>query len=143
MIRHATAADLPALLALERSAPGAAHWSAEQYRDLFASAPRVALILEQEEIVGFLIGRGIGPEWEIENVAVLGSLRRRGVGSRLVAEFVSLARESGASSIHLEVRESNLAARRLYEKLGFVESGRRKGYYQDPEEDAVLCSLTA
>jgi ribosomal-protein-alanine N-acetyltransferase len=52
-----------------------------------------------------------------------------------------LARERGADTVFLEVRESNLAARRLYEKATFVEKGRRQLYYQEPEEDAIVYQL--
>jgi ribosomal protein S18 acetylase RimI-like enzyme len=58
-----------------------------------------------------------------------------------VQEFLALARSRGAEEIFLEVRESNLAARRLYETSGFSESGRRQSYYQQPQEDAIVYHL--
>jgi ribosomal-protein-alanine N-acetyltransferase len=142
-IRRATAADIPELMALEKHAATAANWSIKQYEAVFSSKPpRVVLILEEESAVeGFIAGRALDKEWEIENIVVAGSIRRRGFGMRLVGEFLELARDQGAEKIFLEVRESNLAARRLYEKWAFVESGRRKGYYQAPEEDAVIYQL--
>ena len=63
--------------------------------------------------------------------------RRRGLGKRLLSEFLDLARARSAEAVFLEVRESNLAARRLYEKCAFLESGRRKDYYRNPKEDSV------
>jgi [ribosomal protein S18]-alanine N-acetyltransferase len=142
-IRLATPADLPALMALEKCAATAAHWSAEQYETVFAGeAPfRAVLIIEEDGVQGFIAGRALGEEWEIENIAVAGSARRRGLGTRLLAEFLDLARRRGADTVFLEVRESNLAARRLYEKWAFVESGRRKRYYREPEEDAIVYRL--
>jgi ribosomal-protein-alanine N-acetyltransferase len=131
-------------MVLERQAPAAAHWSREQYQDIFAAdAPsRVLLILEEDaSIRGFIAGRTLDTEWEIENVVVYESVRRRGFGSRLVQQFLALARSRGAEEIFLEVRESNLAARRLYEKSGFSESGRRQSYYQQPQEDAIVYHL--
>ena len=80
-------------------------------------------------------------EWEIENIAIAGPARRRGLGTRLLGELLDLARAQGAESVFLEVRESNHAARALYEKWSFIESGRRKKYYKDPEEDAILYRL--
>ena len=80
-------------------------------------------------------------EWEIENIAVAGPARRRGLGTRLLGELLDLARGRGADAVFLEVRESNHAARALYEKWAFLESGRRRGYYKDPEEDAILYRL--
>jgi len=143
-IRRATAADIPRLMALEKDAATAAHWSAKQYQIAFSGeAPsRLVLILEDEAgVQGFIIGRALDNEWEIENIAVAEPVRHRGFGSRLVGEFLELARGRGAGTVFLEVRESNLAARRLYEKSAFVESGRRRLYYREPEEDAIVYQL--
>jgi [ribosomal protein S18]-alanine N-acetyltransferase len=140
-IREATVADLPAMIGLEKRAATAAHWSAAQYEGLFhASDPgRLALIMrEDSELQGFVIARVLAEEWEIENIAIAGSARRRGLGTRLLGELLDLARGKGAAAVFLEVRESNLAARALYEKWAFLESGRRRRYYKDPEEDAIL-----
>jgi len=144
LIRPATVADLPAMMALEKRAATAAHWSPEQYQALFrASDPgRVALILwEESDLLGFVIARVVGEEWEIENIAVGGPARRRGLGTRLLGELLDLARAEDAAAVFLEVRESNHAARALYEKWAFRESGRRPGYYKGPAEDAILYRL--
>jgi ribosomal-protein-alanine N-acetyltransferase len=61
-----------------------------------------------------------------------------GIGSALVQELAKRAQRESVSAILLEVRESNLPARRLYEKQGFREVGRRRNYYADPSEDAIL-----
>src|ERR1700723_264113 len=143
-IRHATAADIPDLMALERDAATAAHWSMKQYETaLSAEVPsRVVLIIEEETVVrGFIVGRTLASGWEIENIVVAGSARRRGFGAHLLGEFLRRAREQGGDTVFLEVRESNLAARRLYEGGTFVESGRRRLYYQEPEEDAIVYQL--
>ena len=144
LIRRASAADIPHLMALAKDAATGAHWSPEQYHAAFSSeAPcRLVLILEDEAgVQGFIIGRILDAEWEIENIAVAEPVQRRGFGSRLVGEFLDLARDRGAGTVFLEVRESNLAARRLYEKSAFVEIGRRKLYYREPEEDAIVYQL--
>lgn len=143
-IRPAATADLPAMMALEKHAVTAAHWSAEHYEALFrASDPaRVALIMQEvASFQGFVIARVVGEEWEIENIAIAGPARRRGLGARLLGELLDLARAQGATAILLEVRESNHAARALYEKWAFLESGRRPRYYEDPHEDAILYRL--
>jgi ribosomal-protein-alanine N-acetyltransferase len=143
-IRRATLADIPALTALEKHAATAAHWSLQQYEAAFsAEAPsRVVLILEEEAgVQAFIAGRALREEWEIENIGVAGPVRRRGLGARLLGEFLDLARGGGAKAVFLEVRESNLAARRLYENWAFVESGRRRRYYREPEEDAIVYRL--
>ena len=143
-IRSAASADLPAMMLLEKHAATAAHWTAQQYEALFRghSPERRALIIEDESgLQGFVIARVVDREWEIENIAVAGPARRRGLGTRLLGELLDQARGRGADAVFLEVRESNRAARALYEKWAFVESGRRPGYYKDPEEDALLYRL--
>jgi ribosomal-protein-alanine acetyltransferase len=137
------------MMALEKHAATAAHWSAEQYESLFnvSSAGRVALIIQEKtqhaehRVQGFVIARAVGAEWEIENIAIAGQARRRGLGTRLLGEFLDLARARGAQSVFLEVRESNRPARALYEKWSFTEGGRRKKYYRNPEEDAMVYRL--
>ena len=74
-------------------------------------------------------------------MAVEKSRRGQGIGEALVRELAARTSQKGIALLHLEVRESNQAARGLYGKLGFVEDGLRKGYYEEPREDAVLMSL--
>jgi ribosomal-protein-alanine N-acetyltransferase len=143
-IRPATSADIPALVALERQAVTASHWSLQQYEAVFPENVdhRIALVIEQEGIIrGFLVAREVHREWEIENIAIAVAARRRGLGTRLLGEFLDLIRGRNAEAVFLEVRESNLAARVLYEKWSFVLAGRRVRYYRGPEEDAILYRL--
>jgi [ribosomal protein S18]-alanine N-acetyltransferase len=140
-VRLATAADVGRLLDLERSATTAAHWSTEQYGKIFSeSSPlRIILVIESEGgIHGFLVARGAGTEWEIENLAVEEAKRQAGSGRRLVEELLKIARAQSATSVFLEVRQSNSAARSLYEGCAFVACGSRKAYYSNPVEDAVV-----
>ena len=143
-LRHAIPADIPALLALERQAETAAHWSQEHYARVFGSTEpaRVMLVIEESELLGFLVARPVGREWEIENIAVAEQARRKGFGSQLLAEFLDVARARGGEAVFLEVRESNRAARALYQKRAFTESGRRTRYYRAPEEDAIVYRLS-
>jgi len=67
--------------------------------------------------------------------------RRRGIGEGLLEEILRRARNDGSPAVWLEVRESNRPALGLYEKHGFSETGRRRGYYAEPVEDAVLYEL--
>src|SRR3954467_15517984 len=145
LIRHGKSEDLPAMQALEQHAATAAHWTATDYQKIFDSPElqtdwrRIALVLEEGgKVQGFLVAQTVGGEWEIENVAIAPDARRRGLGTRLVGELLDLARAQRASAVFLEVRESNHAARALYEKWAFVESGRRAKYYREPEEDAIV-----
>jgi [ribosomal protein S18]-alanine N-acetyltransferase len=143
-IRAATPTDVPAIIELQRRAVTASQWSQQQYEALFENqgARRLSLVLEENSSVqAFVTARGIGPEWELENIAVAGPARRRGLGTRLLGEFLKIAGRQGAQLIHLEVRESNRAARVLYEKWAFQESGRRRQYYREPDEDAITYVL--
>ena len=140
-IRPATSADLPAMMTLEKTAPSAAHWSVQQYEGLFATAEpnRVALVLgDENELQAFAIARVVRDEWELENIVVDARARRRRLATRILDELLQIARARGAKAVFLEVRESNQAARALYEKWAFLESGRRRRYYQEPDEDAIL-----
>jgi ribosomal-protein-alanine N-acetyltransferase len=137
-VRSATADDVPVMMEIAKHAVTAAQWGLTQYEQMFSSERAVLVIEENGKVMGFIVGRGLGSEWEIENVAVSGSARRRGLGSHLLGEFLHHVRSSGGQEVFLEVRESNRAARALYEKWAFLEAGRRKSYYQNPREDALI-----
>lgn len=145
-IRKADAADIPSMAQLAREEPNAAQWALQQYRNIFAvtSPQRVALVMQASSghLVGFIVGRCLGEEWEVENIVVAAAQRKHGLGTRLLQEFMRQAKSEGAHSIGLEVRESNHAAQALYRKLGFSEISRRKKYYSAPEEDALIYQLT-
>lgn len=149
LIRPATPDDVPSLRALEQQAKSAAHWSEREYDALFASdAPaRIALVAQDEagpsvaRIHGFAIARCALADWEIENVVVARAQRRLDIGTNLIQQLLERAWNRGATSVLLEVRESNVAARRLYEKLGFSEQHRRKKYYREPTEDAFVFEI--
>src|SRR4051812_32585851 len=129
------------MMVIEKAADTAAHWPVEQYENVFSSAAptRVALVLtEDNDIQGFVIARVVHDEWEVENIVVARAARRRGLGARLLNDVVERARAEGATAVSLEVRESNHAARALYEKQAMQESGRRRRYYQFPDEDAIF-----
>ena len=139
-IRFAALNDVPSILAIEQQAPGAAHWTVEQYKKLVGSG--VVLVAEEAgKLCGFVCAKAVAGEWEMENVVVAAEFLRRGIANHLVRELIQRAAGEAASAILLEVRESNLPARRLYEKHGFREVGRRRVYYRDPMEDAILYAL--
>jgi ribosomal-protein-alanine N-acetyltransferase len=139
LIRAATVADIPAMMALSREAPSAAQWAQQQYENAVGSRDRVALVVAKNSVLeAFLVARVLDLEWEIENIVVEGERRRRGLALRLLVEVTNLARLQKAQAIFLEVRESNRAARSLYEKNGFIQIGRRPRYYHEPDEDALV-----
>jgi len=132
------------MLALEQQSPTAAHWPESSYRGLFdqGARERISLIAEDDgEVAGFLIARIAGDECELENVVVSDASRRRGVASGLIRELGKLAGGRKVIRVFLEVRESNAAARALYEKCGFAIHGCRKSYYSVPAEDAIVYTL--
>ncbi len=144
-IRPVTPGDIPEIMRLEQAAPSAAHWTKEAYEAIRRSdaPPRVVLLAERTDstLCGFVVGRIVTDECELENIVVNAVTSRQGIGSALLEELSQAARQGGAKRIFLEVRESNLPARGLYEKLGFTRDGERVAYYSDPTENAILYSL--
>jgi ribosomal-protein-alanine N-acetyltransferase len=156
-IRLATSADIPSIIGLERESATAAHWTEAQYRQTLGSDGQTRLLLVAHDspstssleissgasinILGFLVARHLALEWELENIVVAPAARRNGLGRRLLNALLSAAREANSDSVFLEVRESNASARILYEKAGFEQAGRRKSYYSNPPEDAILYRL--
>ena len=134
-------------MSLERACSGSPHWANQQYHALFQTAgsgiERLALVVDGSvDLVAFLVARHLAPEWELENIVVAASARRMGWGKQLLERLLMHARETNSEAVFLEVRESNLAARTLYEHSGFAQTGRRKSYYTNPDEDALLYRCT-
>lgn len=89
-------------------------------------------------IAGYVLGMSVPPEAEIANIAVLPEMRRMGIGSLMLEDYMSLAGKMGCNTFFLEVRQSNLSARALYESMGYRPIGIRKNYYKNPKENAVV-----
>jgi [ribosomal protein S18]-alanine N-acetyltransferase len=149
-IRPAIAEDVEVVLALERAVPEAPHWARAAYETMARQAGepsgmrRRLLVVEIDgALVGFVVGKVVAEAQssELESVAVLPSARHMGVGRAMCEAMIAWCRQQGVTSMELEVRSASLAARRLYERLGFVIEGFRKGYYREPEDDAVLMRL--
>ena len=92
----------------------------------------------RDQIIGYCCLLLLAGEGEIQRIAVLPQKRRMGAGRKMMETMVSYAMERHVYAISLEVRESNLAARRLYESFGFAPEAVRKNYYHNPVEDAVI-----
>jgi ribosomal-protein-alanine N-acetyltransferase len=117
------------------------HWSEQRYQAVFqpGTPDRVLWVVEDEGAIrGFLVARFAAAECELENLVISVANRRRGFGLQLIQSLIAAARQRNVEQILLEARESNLAARALYEKVGFEVKGQRKAYYSHPEEDALL-----
>lgn len=148
-VRRATAEDLQAVMTLEREIAEAPHWPLQTYEVMLvedeASAVRRALfvaVAEPKRIQGFAVGRVLvlpdAIEAELESIAVARQARRCGVGRALCRAVLDWCQAKGAAAVELEVRRQSLGAQALYWQLGFVETGTRPGYYQEPADDAVV-----
>lgn len=135
--------DLEAVLEIQNTIRTIAGWRGRDYERLAADSQGTILVAESEarmlpEIVGFSAFYRIERESELWNVAVRPSHRRQGIARALLREGCRRLAESGVRRVLLEVRESNLPAVELYYSLGFELLGRRKEYYLNPKEDALV-----
>lgn len=140
-ILDAAARHLPQVERLEQvcfSAP----WTEAQLRAQLPDDRHVFLVAERGgEVLGYVGLMYVLDEGYISNVAVSPDCRRQGIGAALIAELIRRAGQLELAFLTLEARASNAPAIRLYEKMGFRQVGRRKNYYQRPEEDAILMTL--
>ena len=143
-IRKMETADIPEVAALEKEA-FSMPWSEKGFADALSQPDNIFLVAETAEgrIAAYCGLYVAADEGEITNVAVSEQLRGQGIGFSLVSEICREAAVSGVANIFLEVRKTNEAARRLYEKAGFSECGIRKNFYEKPQEDAIVmcCEL--
>lgn len=131
--------DARAVAGIIRESREAANWSEAELRGLESLDGVSAYVSEKEDSIwGIVVGRRVLEDAEILNLAVRPGSRREGEGRRLVNRLLQEFRENGVSRVFLEVRESNSGAIAFYERLGFRAVGRRKDYYQDPREAAVV-----
>lgn len=130
--------DLPAVAALEAAAYEHP-WPEESFREELSTPCSTSVVLRDgDRVVAHLVTWVVADELTIMNVAVHPTHRRRGLAERLVLDALATARGAGVRVALLEVRASNVAARALYEKLGFRVTGVRRGYYANNGEDALL-----
>jgi ribosomal-protein-alanine N-acetyltransferase len=141
MIRPATAEDVDVVVELERTCLGADAWSRGLVEQGVAAAlPTVGYLVAETEgvVVGHAVSSLAGDDAELQRIAVAPAYRRTGVASSLLAEVERRAGAAGATRLLLEVREDNTKAAAFYESRGFVEVGRRRGYYRDGAAAVVL-----
>lgn len=94
--------------------------------------------VEEGRLLGYVGSQMVPPEADMMNLAVVPEARRQGVGRALVTALEKALRERGMESVTLEVRASNLGARKLYAELGFAQVGLRRNYYFLPKEDGII-----
>lgn len=118
-----------------------APWTRAMYESELAQ-PDVCFFVvartDRSAVAGYCAFRLVVDEMHISNVAVRPSCRKQGIGRRLVEEVLRRASDRRCHRVLLEVRSVNVAARKLYESLGFSAIGIRRGYYDKPADDAVV-----
>ncbi|MEV7692407.1 ribosomal protein S18-alanine N-acetyltransferase [Microbacterium sp. NPDC089189] len=141
MIRDAVAADLDAIMRLERISFPTDAWSEAMMREELASPHGHYIALEHGGVLtgyaGLRAPRG-GRDGDIQTIAVAEAARGRGSGRALLRALLAAAAERGVREVFLEVRDDNPVAQRLYASEGFTEVGRRPRYYQPDDVDALV-----
>jgi len=147
-----TELHIPAIAELERLA-FSSPWSEDALRAELSNPRAVFLVAEpdrggtgpasgmQPQAAGYVGMHHLFEDGYITNIVVHPDFRRRGIAAALLHALAEYGRQHGLSRITLEVRVSNAAAISLYQKLGFVEQGRRKNFYDRPVEDGLIYSL--
>lgn len=133
--------DLDEVMAIERTSfrhP----WSSNFFlEELQVACARSIVAQINDKIVGYVLFWLLPKEIDIHNIAVHTGFRRQRVGQTLLHQVIEQARSRNSARVTLEVRVSNIAAQKLYDSVGFVSQGLRKGYYSDDGEDAVVMVL--
>lgn len=142
LIRKMTEDDLEQVIAIDQvsfSLP----WPARSFHyEITSNEVSRSWVLECEgRIAAMMVGWLMVDELHVATIATHPDFRRRGLGKKILVHALLAAQEEGVIRAFLEVREKNEAAQNLYRNLGFVEDGRRKEYYKDTMEDAILMSL--
>ena len=140
--------DLPEVVHLEETT-GLNRWGYDAYRRELLKNPNSIMLVSRDitdsrpgkSVLGFFAGWIVEDELHVNNIATRPDSRRKGVGESLMASALEEARLRGVRFVLLEVRASNNPAQMLYVKLGFHNVGRRRDYYRQPVEDAMLMRL--
>ena len=141
-IRDAAFGDVLSIGLIER-ASFADPWGSREFTSALEAQHAIFLVAEDSAgvVVGYVIAVAVIDEAEILNLAVRPADRGAGLGGKLLDRAIAEGTSRGAEQFFLEVRESNDSARRLYASRGFTEVSRRRGYYREPVEDALVLRL--
>lgn len=143
-VRLVMEADLNQIAAIEADSITDG-WSRQSFTEAWNNPQVIALCAcsttDAGQVLGYVFLYHAADEGEIPTIAVAENARRRGIGSALLDAAEESAASCGVKKIFLEVRESNAAARALYGKQHFTEVGKRKHFYEHPQEDAVVMKL--
>ena len=142
VIRKMTLKDLEQVVAIDQvsfSLP----WPARSFQfELTDNAASRSWVVDLDgRVIAMLVGWFIVDELHVATIAIHPEFRSQGLGKSILLHALCSAKEEGAVKAFLEVRESNEVAQKMYRNFGFVEDGRRPGYYKDNGEDAILMSL--
>jgi ribosomal-protein-alanine N-acetyltransferase len=136
--------DLNEVVEIEEST-GLSRWGWDSYYAELSRPESITLVVRSaypdsggRRILGFLAARLTADELHVNNIGVRESARRRGLGSELLGRALEWGKRAGAAAAILEVRGGNHAAQALYRRHGFQTVGRRRAYYHDPTEDALI-----
>lgn len=138
-IKPMSNAHIPQIVALEQlcfSDP----WSSLAFHSELHNLLSLWLVAVDDDqcLMGYIGSQTVMDETDIMNVAVSPQYRKQGVATALIESLCNVLKDKGVKKLSLEVRQSNMNAISLYQKLGFVQIGQRKNYYRNPKEDALI-----
>ena len=138
-----TPADLESVAALAKRAD-AFGWTIRNFQDALAAGYTIMLAFDRDTLLGYAVTMQVIDEAELLEIAVDPVFQGKGFGKALLAQVLASVKNDAARLVHLEVRESNQRARKMYLSAGFVEVGKRRNYYpcESGREDAILMTLT-
>lgn len=140
-IRPMRSFDLPRVMQIEL-ATFSMPWSESTFRGLLRRTDSDLFVADiGDEVAGYSVFWAVTDQGELGNVAVSQQFRGRGIGRKLVERVLARAAERGVREVFLEVRKSNESAQAMYRMFGFYEVGRRKNYYLEPAEDALVMRI--
>ena len=135
--------DIPAVVELD-SISFTLPWPERSFRFELTdnTASRCWVYVQDDKIVGMIVAWLLVDEIHIATISTHPDYRRQGIGRKLLTHALRYMSKEGAVTSFLEVRETNLAAQEMYREFGYEATGRRKRYYKDTNEDAILMTLT-
>jgi ribosomal-protein-alanine N-acetyltransferase len=144
IIRKMTLEDVPAVIDLDRKS-FSLPWPERSFRFEVTENPASHCWVAEVDgkVIGMIVVWLIVDEAHVATIATHPDFRRQGIAKSLLSHALLNLIEEGARTSFLEVRESNLAAQEMYRKFGYEETGRRRRYYSDNDEDAILMTLNS
>ena len=139
-IRPASEADASLMAEIE-GLVSSSGWPESRIREEIIQPVSRSWLALGEMPLGYLLMREVQHEWEIINLLVRSDCRKKGIGKALMEVALAAIKSAGGECIFLEVRSQNVPAQSLYKSLGFEQCGKRKGYYLDPVDDALIMRL--